>query len=81
VERALAQTLEKWIRVMRPRMARLMDALEIRLLLYMDRHSGDRARWIAETRQDAADGTLAKRIESQRAPEEIVEQWARTASI
>jgi hypothetical protein len=80
MERYLAQATENLIRAIRPRASRLLDALEIRLLRYLDGHSGERTRWIAEMKEAAADGTLAKRIDSQRAPEEIVEQWGRTAA-
>ena len=68
-------------RTIRPRASRLLDAVEIRLLRLSDGHSGDRSRWIAETKAAAADGTLDKRIESQRNLGEIVEQWTRTATI
>jgi hypothetical protein len=80
MDTTLARVTERLIRAFRSRGSRMLDSVQIRLLRRADGHSGDRTRWIAEMREAAEDGSLAKRIESQRAPEEIVEQWARSAS-
>ncbi len=81
METALARATEKLIRAVRPRLSRLMDQIEIHLVAYSERHSEERKRWIAETRASVEDGTLMKRIESQLSPEEIIEQWRRSAAV
>jgi hypothetical protein len=72
---------ERIIRAIRPRLSRFMDQMEIHLLAYSDGHSEERKRWIAETKAALADGSMRERIESQPSPEEIVEQWGRSATV
>ena len=81
METALARVTENLIRAIRPRLSRLMDQIEIHLVAYSERHSEDRKRWIAETRASVEDGSLIKRIESQPTPEEIIDQWRRSAAV
>ncbi|HXB38624.1 MAG TPA: hypothetical protein VNU75_13005 [Acidimicrobiales bacterium] len=81
METALARATESVIRAIRPRLSRLMDQVEIHLLAYSERQSEERSRWIAETKAAVADGSMRKHIESQPSPEEIVEQWGRSAAV
>jgi hypothetical protein len=71
----LVRVTEACLVQIRTALASVANEVELRLKTYEARHDPDRDQWVKSARQAIDDGSIAKGMEMNPGPEEIVERW------